>query len=104
MRGFFDLKNPTLLPVFFIHSSVHERKNDLKLPTFFPHYESINKGKTNHRVKRGYYMISKTMEQALNKQVNREFYSAYLYLSLIHISAPTRQAEISYAVFCLKKK
>src|SRR5665213_2304444 len=25
------------------------------------------------------------------------------YLSLIHISEPTRQAEISYAVFCLKK-
>src|SRR5665213_3915252 len=24
------------------------------------------------------------------------------YLSLIHISEPTRQAEISYAVFCLK--
>eukprot|EP00828_Plagiopyla_frontata_P040579 TRINITY_DN5539_c0_g2_i1.p1 TRINITY_DN5539_c0_g2~~TRINITY_DN5539_c0_g2_i1.p1 ORF type:complete len:386 (+),score=58.19 TRINITY_DN5539_c0_g2_i1:214-1371(+) len=32
-------------------------------------------------------------------------YSAYYYqLSLIHISEPTRQAEISYAVFCLKKK
>src|SRR5678810_733354 len=29
---------------------------------------------------------------------------AILYLSLIHISEPTRQAEISYAVFCLKKK
>ena len=28
----------------------------------------------------------------------------YLDLSLIHISEPTRQAEISYAVFCLKKK
>src|SRR5678810_1503872 len=28
----------------------------------------------------------------------------YQYLSLIHISEPTRQAEISYAVFCLKKK
>src|SRR5665213_2311856 len=28
----------------------------------------------------------------------------YLLLSLIHISEPTRQAEISYAVFCLKKK
>ena len=28
----------------------------------------------------------------------------HLYLSLIHISEPTRQAEISYAVFCLKKK
>ena len=27
-------------------------------------------------------MIPKTMEQALNKQVNREFYSAYLYLSM----------------------
>ena len=27
-----------------------------------------------------------------------------LILSLIHISEPTRQAEISYAVFCLKKK
>ena len=29
---------------------------------------------------------------------------AVLMLSLIHISEPTRQAEISYAVFCLKKK
>ena len=28
----------------------------------------------------------------------------HLELSLIHISEPTRQAEISYAVFCLKKK
>src|SRR5678810_260559 len=28
----------------------------------------------------------------------------FLFLSLIHISEPTRQAEISYAVFCLKKK
>ena len=27
-----------------------------------------------------------------------------LYLSLIHISEPTRQEAISYAVFCLKKK
>ena len=26
------------------------------------------------------------------------------YLSLIHISEPTRQEAISYAVFCLKKK
>src|SRR5678810_1247231 len=29
---------------------------------------------------------------------------AIRYVSLIHISEPTRQAEISYAVFCLKKK
>jgi ferritin len=27
-------------------------------------------------------MISKTMEDALNKQVNREFYSSYLYLAM----------------------
>src|SRR5678810_1446633 len=31
-------------------------------------------------------------------------YPAAYRLSLIHISEPTRQAEISYAVFCLKKK
>src|SRR5674476_265604 len=31
-------------------------------------------------------------------------YSVIYALSLIHISEPTRQAEISYAVFCLKKK
>src|SRR5678809_1740969 len=30
--------------------------------------------------------------------------SAVGHVSLIHISEPTRQAEISYAVFCLKKK
>ena len=28
----------------------------------------------------------------------------WVYLSLIHISEPTRQEAISYAVFCLKKK
>ena len=35
---------------------------------------------------------------------NNSLWSQVLYLSLIHISEPTRQAEISYAVFCLKKK
>src|SRR5665213_3040582 len=34
----------------------------------------------------------------------KKFHAAGLKLSLIHISEPTRQAEISYAVFCLKKK
>ena len=33
-----------------------------------------------------------------------EFKVVRIDLSLIHISEPTRQAEISYAVFCLKKK
>ena len=37
--------------------------------------------------------------------IGREFGSlGKQVLSLIHISEPTRQAEISYAVFCLKKK
>ena len=33
-----------------------------------------------------------------------ELNTSLFILSLIHISEPTRQAEISYAVFCLKKK
>ena len=42
------------------------------------------------------------MEARLKKNANT---SRVVYtLSLIHISEPTRQAEISYAVFCLKKK
>ena len=31
-------------------------------------------------------------------------YASLKYLSLIHISEPTRRVVISYAVFCLKKK
>src|SRR5665647_3132051 len=31
-------------------------------------------------------------------------YPLNIYLSLIHISEPTRRTPISYAVFCLKKK
>src|SRR5674476_1520629 len=36
--------------------------------------------------------------------VNKTSRDQFEILSLIHISEPTRQAEISYAVFCLKKK
>ena len=36
--------------------------------------------------------------------IESRFSAAGQDLSLIHISEPTRQAEISYAVFCLKKK
>src|SRR5674476_1257950 len=44
----------------------------------------------------------KEMEIPIDPEKVREFEE--IYLSLIHISEPTRQAEISYAVFCLKKK
>ena len=36
--------------------------------------------------------------------IQEDDYNSSLVLSLIHISEPTRQAEISYAVFCLKKR
>ena len=56
-----------------------------------------------------------TVPQATNQQLlqdkfniaEKTSYANYSFmfgLSLIHISEPTRQAEISYAVFCLKKK
>src|SRR5678809_1573588 len=40
----------------------------------------------------------------LNLWTSPPFEATVRDLSLIHISEPTRQAEISYAVFCLKKK
>src|SRR5674476_1621830 len=42
--------------------------------------------------------------QASTRQGATQLSCRYSELSLIHISEPTRQAEISYAVFCLKKK
>src|SRR5678809_1709305 len=50
----------------------------------------------------GTIAIPVSRHQSLKFSYNRGAY--ILYLSLIHISEPTRQAEISYAVFCLKKK
>src|SRR5665647_3885597 len=41
-------------------------------------------------------------EMTMERQV--EGMGAAEYLSLIHISEPTRRTPISYAVFCLKKK
>ena len=46
---------------------------------------------------------SLTEKLAVSEQESAKNEALYL-LSLIHISEPTRQAEISYAVFCLKKK
>ena len=37
-------------------------------------------------------------------KVKLEFCTDDMFLSLIHISEPTRRTPISYAVFCLKKK
>ncbi|WP_460379322.1 hypothetical protein [Staphylococcus aureus] len=45
------------------------------------------------------------MREFLAQAINGSFFhfSITLLLSLIHISEPTRHAQISYAVFCLKK-
>eukprot|EP01017_Pseudomicrothorax_dubius_P046482 TRINITY_DN8193_c0_g1_i1.p1 TRINITY_DN8193_c0_g1~~TRINITY_DN8193_c0_g1_i1.p1 ORF type:complete len:157 (+),score=11.93 TRINITY_DN8193_c0_g1_i1:64-534(+) len=45
-----------------------------------------------------------TLPKRPRMRKHRSECSCNLFLSLIHISEPTRQAEISYAVFCLKKK
>ena len=58
------------------------------------------------------YAYDKSIEKNIDFQIkyflksNHNFFKLYItcFLSLIHISEPTRQAEISYAVFCLKKK
>jgi ferritin len=47
-----------------------------------PLYKSIIKRKANEHSSEDVTMLSKTMEEALNTQVNREFYSAYLYLAM----------------------
>ena len=42
--------------------------------------------------------------ESSGKEANLTYPHAWRYLSLIHISEPTRLLSISYAVFCLKKK
>ena len=54
----------------------------------------------DYRVNKG-YVLSNQREVSKKGEI---IYLPIYYLSLIHISEPTRQAEISYAVFCLKKK
>eukprot|EP01017_Pseudomicrothorax_dubius_P014485 TRINITY_DN1689_c0_g2_i4.p1 TRINITY_DN1689_c0_g2~~TRINITY_DN1689_c0_g2_i4.p1 ORF type:complete len:816 (-),score=165.47 TRINITY_DN1689_c0_g2_i4:9-2456(-) len=48
--------------------------------------------------------LHSTLPESLKVMHLRDIIKSLQELSLIHISEPTRQAEISYAVFCLKKK
>lgn len=48
----------------------------------FSSYTYVFRNRKKKTVRRSKYMISKKMVQALNKQVNNEIYSAYLYLSM----------------------
>ena len=69
------------------------------------HFAAIAKQKTKIPV---YVEQAAELVVAGNTQLNKDSLvimgSKSGDLSLIHISEPTRQAEISYAVFCLKKK
>ena len=58
------------------------------------------------KLNRLYGTLSTELSEKLDVPVRYAPVSNYAaaVLSLIHISEPTRQAEISYAVFCLKKK
>ena len=49
-------------------------------------------------------LLSDSSCQKVKIEINYEILENMLYLSLIHISEPTRLGMISYAVFCLKKK
>ena len=60
------------------------------------HVIALNAKQVN---KKGYTFAHQVLEDTCNGCA-----SCATVLSLIHISEPTRQAEISYAVFCLKKK
>src|SRR5680860_1789083 len=46
---------------------------------------------------------NRTITSFFNNQIKIEELEKGKYLSLIHISEPTRRTPISYAVFCLKK-
>eukprot|EP00658_Telonema_sp_P-2_P030287 TRINITY_DN2289_c0_g1_i3.p2 TRINITY_DN2289_c0_g1~~TRINITY_DN2289_c0_g1_i3.p2 ORF type:complete len:107 (-),score=17.45 TRINITY_DN2289_c0_g1_i3:66-386(-) len=46
--------------------------------------------------------VDRTIYEYLSSEIQSS--AMYVFLSLIHISEPTRLLSISYAVFCLKKK
>ena len=67
----------------------------------------IRAGRVMHGKVSSVYHSDQGLFHSLNNPLKATRYHSLVIdknLSLIHISEPTRQAEISYAVFCLKKK
>src|SRR5450756_734838 len=60
----------------------------------------------NYHVALGYILLGLIAFRLLWGFIGTRYarFSSFLFLSLIHISEPTRLGMISYAVFCLKKK
>ena len=76
-------------------------------------YRKMQKGKNRGLAVRGSKVsfgefglkaISRGRITARQIESARRAMTRHIKLSLIHISEPTRQEAISYAVFCLKKK
>ena len=68
-------------------------------------YEVVMRARRDSSVEKGLATVKKNLDKMVAKEkIAAEAAEEAYSLSLIHISEPTRQAEISYAVFCLKKK
>ena len=71
--------------------------------TPIPEQDIVN----NVKISRCLFFVSDVLRKQLDghepKKVSEKDKKLF-YLSLIHISEPTRRTPISYAVFCLKKK
>ena len=74
---------------------------DLLMGLFTDSETTIQAGQTALRIISGGFIVSAV---SVTSSGALEGLGKGFPLSLIHISEPTRQAEISYAVFCLKKK
>ena len=84
---------------FEIKSNERKLKNFLKLLTFI----ALVTMSIYHFYASGFG----TIRDILHRGIHISFVVGLVflfYLSLIHISEPTRRTPISYAVFCLKKK
>ena len=77
-------------------------KKQRKLITFDWAMKRLLRSKANFDILEGF--LSELLDEDIDLVFKIFQIFICLYLSLIHISEPTRQAEISYAVFCLKKK
>ena len=87
-----------------------EKEYGIKITSYETHLRYVDDHALEHWVK---FQALKELIRSNKNQARRKDweeivleYSSVgeLGLSLIHISEPTRQAETSYAVFCLKKK
>eukprot|EP00825_Cyclidium_porcatum_P048230 TRINITY_DN8032_c0_g1_i1.p2 TRINITY_DN8032_c0_g1~~TRINITY_DN8032_c0_g1_i1.p2 ORF type:complete len:305 (-),score=51.69 TRINITY_DN8032_c0_g1_i1:51-965(-) len=96
------IKNP--LEIMFLVKSMVQNARD---ESFKKHRDKIEKIINTQTVDNMIQLLTlfKKMDLVTETDIEANQYIRYIiYLSLIHISEPTRLGMISYAVFCLKKK